>query len=293
MLKKVTIIGLGMMGASISLAIKKQIPDVRTVAIVRREQYVKPALENKIVDEIYVGLRPCAFETDIIIISVPVLSVLKVIEDIKAFLQKETIVTDIGSVKKDIMDHAKLHYENSFEFIGSHPMCGSEKSGMEYGHADLFEGATCVLTPGDSSHPENIKKLMLFWKTIGCHVIKMDAVEHDRQVAIVSHMPHLLSSVLINHIFDTQEDKKGILNVAGTGFSDMTRLAEGKPSLWMDIFESNLPAIIEAASNYKESLENIINALKDNNKEKLFEYLKAGQKHKQDFEKIREKKNPD
>ncbi|MBN1521303.1 MAG: prephenate dehydrogenase [Candidatus Aureabacteria bacterium] len=285
MLNTVTVIGLGMMGASLALALKKRIPGVRIKAIVRRERYVERALRQKIVDEIFVGPHPDALKSDFVVIAVPVLSIIGVMEEISPSIGKNTIVTDIGSVKKIIMDHANRIFGPSTQFIGSHPMCGSEKSGMEHGHADLYQGATCILTSTEKTKADSVQKLADFWKTAGCLVIEMNAAEHDRQVAIVSHLPHLLSTVLMNHIYDTGEEKKGILGIAGPGFSDMTRLSAGNPSVWMDIFESNRDYLIEAVKNYRKSLDAVLSVLNKNDKERLFQYLKSGTERKQDLEK--------
>ena len=289
MLKKITIIGLGMMGASLSLAVKKRMPGIRTVAIVRKEKYVKTALKKKIVDEIHVGLNAEALDADIIVIAVPVFSILSMMDEIKPFLKKETIITDIGSVKKIIMEHAEKHYGDSFAFIGSHPMCGSEKSGMEHASADLFEDATCILTAARTSNPDpaHVEMLAVFWKSLGSRILIMNAADHDRYVALVSHMPHLLSSILMNHVYDKNEGEHNILNVAGSGFSDMTRLSEGQTSVWMDIFEANRDYLIEAVSGYKESLEEILELLQKNDPVRLSDYLEKGSERKKHFEECR------
>jgi prephenate dehydrogenase len=286
-MKKVTVIGLGVMGASIGLAIKKRLIDVRVAGIVRREQHLQQALKMRVADEVYKDFNSEAFKADLVIIAVPILSIIRMIEDIEPFLQKGTIITDIGSIKGLIAEQASRVYGKEHTFIGSHPMCGSEKTGMEHADLRMFDNAPCILTPDVSTDPDDTEKLSSFWKALGCRTLIMDASLHDRQISHISHLPHMLSSVLMNFGCEQRKHYENLLDVAGTGFSDMTRLAEGNPSLWTDILEANRKNIIDSIGSFKEGLEEILNILKKNDKERLFNYLKRNYERKIDFENFR------
>jgi prephenate dehydrogenase len=286
-MKKVTVIGLGVMGASIGLAVKKRMIDVRVTGIVRREQHLQQALKMRVADEVYKEFAPEAFKTDLVILAVPVLSIIRMIEDIKPFLQKGTIITDIGSVKGLIVDQASRVYGKGHIFIGSHPMCGSEKKGMEHADLRMFDNAPCILTPDSSTDPADIEKLSSFWGALGCRMLTMDASLHDRQISHISHLPHMLSSALMNFSCEQRKHHENLLDVAGTGFSDMTRLSEGNPSLWTDILQANRENIIDSIGSFKEGLDEILGILKKNDKERLFNYLKKNYERKIEFENFR------
>lgn len=241
--KRANVLGVGMIGGSVASALRKQgwhvsgydVDDLRAIE----------ARDIGILDEVGVDR-----DAQVSVVAGPV----STIPELVAIALSETSgsVTDVGSVKRTIVDQV-----DDPRFIGGHPMAGSERSGLEGVRADLFDGATWALTPGSATDPSTYMDVHSLVTSLGANVVTLPAAEHDRIVATVSHVPHLVATALMNQALQARLENEFILRLAATGFRDMTRIAAGHPDLWTDITLQNRAAIVEALDELMVHLQDI------------------------------------
>ncbi|MGC9454656.1 MAG: prephenate dehydrogenase [Phycisphaerae bacterium] len=244
----VTIVGVGLLGGSLGLALKARSPSVRICGVGRRRSSLDEALACGAIDEAYLEAADPARDSDLVVLATPVGAFEKHLRDIAPVLDDDAVVTDVGSTKAFVVRAAQRALGRDGPFVGSHPMAGSEKKGVAHASADLFEGATCVITPMPAAPAAAAERIEKLWRSLGMRTLRMSPEQHDRAVAAVSHMPHALSAILALLPEDEQ------LDVAATGFRDMTRLAGGDPEVWRDILVTNRDAIVESLDAMDESL---------------------------------------
>lgn len=263
MFKRVTIIGLGFIGGSLGLAIKERHIAKEVVGLSRSEATVKRALSLGIIDRGAVTMKDAVQDSDLIILTAPVLKIIDNAEQISAFLKKGAIVTDAGSTKKKIVKRIERLLPHNVSFVGSHPLAGSEKSGLLYADKSLFKGAHCILTKTTRTNLKVLGRMKRFWEKLGMKVETMTPEKHDKIISRLSHLPHAVSIGLSNSV------GKRDLHLAAGGFRDTTRIASSSPELWRDIFVTNRKNIIEGIRALKKELTKIEDALKDNNSSQL------------------------
>ncbi len=205
-------------------------------------------------------------DSDLVVITTPVFKIVDIAKKIAPFLKKEAIVTDTGSTKKYIVKNIEMAGQKGLSFIGSHPIAGSEKSGIKYADKDLFKGAYCILT--EAKNKKALNEVGKFWAALGMKVIVMPADTHDRLLSNISHLPHAAAVSLINAAAGSG------LDLAAGGFKDTTRIASGEPELWRDIFLTNRGNLIRDIKILKKELSKIEEALKSNNSRNLLGLLK-------------------
>ena len=263
MFKRVTIIGLGLIGGSLGLAIKEKHIAREIVGLSRSESTVKRALSLGIIDRGAVSMEEAVEGSDLIILAAPVLKIIDSAKQIASFLGKGAIVTDAGSTKKDIVKNIERVLPRDVSFVGSHPIAGSEKSGLLYADKDLFKGAYCILTKTARTNLKALDKVKRLWTHLGMKVEIMSPERHDKIVTRLSHLPHAVSVGLSNM------NGKRDLHLAGGGFRDTTRISSSNPELWRDIFITNRKNIIGGIRALKKELSKMEDSLKDNNSSQL------------------------
>ena len=265
--KRITIIGLGLIGGSLALAIKEKKLAKEVVGVSRRKSTTRFAVKEKIVDFATLDLKEGVKDSDFVIIAAPVFKILEIAGTIAPFLKKGAIVTDAGSTKRYIVKGIeKIRLKGAY-FAGSHPIAGSEKSGIEYADKDLFKGAYCIITKTSNTNKKALDKIKRFWKALEMKVITMPLDRHDRLLSKISHLPHAVSVSLVN-----SAGRKDIGLAAG-GFRDTTRIASGEPGLWKDIFLTNRENLIKDIRMLKKELSKIEAALKNNDSVHLLKLL--------------------
>jgi prephenate dehydrogenase len=247
-LKHVTVVGVGLLGGSAAMALKAFDPEIRIAGVGRRRASLDLALEAGAIDSAHLDPLEAIAATDLIILATPVGAFAKHLETIKPALRRGTIVTDVGSTKASVVRTAERVLGRGGPFVGSHPMAGSEQKGVAFARADLFAGATCILTPTSHSPSRIVRRLERFWATLGMRTVQMTPAAHDRALARVSHLPHALAGLLM------MLPGKADLDVSATGFRDATRLAGGDPEMWRDIFLTNRRAVLDAIDRLDEKL---------------------------------------
>ena len=204
---------------------------------------------------------------DLIVLCTPVLMLSPLLKQIAPALNPGALVTDVGSTKGSIVRDAATLMPATAAFVGSHPMAGSEKRGVQYAKADLFDGAMCIVTPTASTSATALGKVDDFWRLLGMHVTHMDAEVHDRAVSDISHLPHLLAAALM------AMQSEASLAVAGRGFADMTRIAAGDGGLWRDILLDNRERVRESLSDFKAQIAKIESLLDADDLEGVKQWL--------------------
>lgn len=244
-LRQITVIGMGLLGGSITLTVSRTFPSVKTFGYshraITRQKARQSGVASKIVDEINQGVRGA----DIVILATPICTFEEIFGRIADALPRGCIVTDVGSTK--VLPHrwaAKL-LPKRVCYVGSHPIAGSEQRGVEFSRDDLFEGALCVLTSTKKTNRQAVQTLKRFWSQLGCWVRMMSPAEHDRVFASVSHLPHVAAAALIN------ANSSKMLKFAGKGFMDTSRIASGPANIWADVLLTN-------ASNTVKGIDKII-----------------------------------
>lgn len=243
----VTIVGVGLLGGSAGLAMKAHDPSIRIAGVGRRQASLDQALRIGAIDEAFLDAAEPAARTDLVILATPVGSLAGHMRSIGPALRKGALVTDVGSTKGGVVRDAGRILGHR-RFVGSHPMAGSEQKGAAFARADLFAGATCILTPVSATPSTVTDSVERLWRQMGMRTVRMAPAAHDRAVARISHLPHAMASLLMSL------PGKADLDVAASGFRDATRLASGDPEMWRDIFLNNRGHILAAFDAFEEEL---------------------------------------
>jgi len=259
MFQQITILGPGLLGASLAMALKERGLAARVVTWSRRPESRAKCLNQSWCDAVFDSPEKAVVGSDLVVICTPVQTIVPLLVQIRPALDAEALITDVGSTKSLICREARSALEgHSATFLGAHPMAGSEQAGMEHAQSDLFENAACILTPLDDASAEAIAKLSAFWDALGMTVSTVSPEKHDEIVAHVSHLPHLLASTLCGYLA-AQDDTWRTL--AGGGLRDTTRIASGDPQLWKQILEQNSDEVVRAIEGFEQQLHHLKTAL--------------------------------
>ena len=273
----ITIIGPGLLGASLAKAVKLKGLFGKVKTWSRRKETREKCVGQDWCDEVLDTAEKAVAGADFVVLCPPVQVIPALLEQLAEHFEKGAVVTDVGSTKANICEAAQKVLPEGVEFLGSHPMAGSEKTGLEHARADLFEGMACILTPTAANSSETISKVNQFWQTIGMRTGQTSPEEHDQIVAAVSHLPHVLASVLSENLLQKPDEWK---NYAGKGLRDTTRIAAGDPILWRQIVADNVGPIEEMLNGFQESLNTFQRALQQRDFEKIEQILADGKVHR-------------
>lgn len=237
--RKATVVGIGLLGGSLALALKKNHLAGEVVGVSRRQAALHFALKNKIIDHGTSDVMKAVENADLVILATPIETILSLLSTLGSRLKRGCIVTDVGSTKAGIVSAAQKHLPSHVFFVGSHPLAGSEKKGVEFSDGNLFEQSFCLLTPTEKTNKDALAKVSEVWTRIGCVIKSVSADEHDAILAFTSHVPHLLAYGLMDAI------PKEHLPFGATGLKDTTRIASSSPQLWSDICLQNSKNILK------------------------------------------------
>ena len=253
----IAVIGPGLLGASIALAARRA-EGVRVAIWARRPAIVEEVRAREIADFVSTDIADVVAEADVVVMCVPVGAMPALAREILPHLRPRALVTDVGSVKANVVAELSAIFRGRGRFIGSHPMAGSDKAGHAAAAAGLFDGRVCIVTPDATTAPDALTDVTAFWQSLGCRVRTLAPAEHDEVVALVSHLPHLLAATLVNTV---AERNVGALDFHGPGFFDTTRVASGQPDLWVEILRANSAAVRAGAEAMIEKLREITTLL--------------------------------
>lgn len=275
---KVTIIGVGLIGGSIGLAIRKRKLAKQVIGVFRRSSTLRKALRHKAVDKAVMDIAEGVKDADLIIIGSPVHSIPALSWQAARFARPGAIITDVGSTKAWIVTRMeKMLTGFPVHFVGSHPMAGSEKTGVEFARGDLLEGSPCIVTRTSKTDRRALAKVAGLWKALGAKVDVMDPAEHDRSVSLISHLPHLVAFSLAGAV------PKKALRYAAEGFKDTTRVASSDPELWSDIFLTNKVEVVRAARLFRRYYDLLIAAIVKGDRNRTMKALAAARDKRDAF----------
>jgi len=247
-LQHVTIIGCGLLGSSVALALKSRNRKVRVAGVGRRRSSLQEALAVGAIDTAHLDAAEAAGKSNMVILATPVGAFEGHLRAIKPVLRRDAVVTDVGSTKARVVAMGERVLGKGGPFVGSHPMAGGERKGPAHARGDLFEGATCILTPTGHTPAGRLRRVEQFWKGLGMRVVCMSPAAHDKAVARVSHLPHVVAGLLM------LQPRNADMEIAAAGLRDTTRLASGDPEVWRDILITNRKAILAAMDIFDERL---------------------------------------
>jgi len=284
MFKKVCIIGCGLIGSSLARAIRKNNLAEKIVSSNRSDEVNNKVIKLNIVDDSNSDTKKMVDGSDLVVIATPLSSYEEVILKIKDSLQSGAILTDVGSVKENVMNVIEKNLPKNISWVPSHPIAGTEESGPDSGFAELFEKRWCILTPSKKAKEEDVSMLTNFWENIGSKVDVMQAKEHDYILSITSHIPHLIAYNIVTTALDMQKEKNSnIVKYSAGGLRDFTRIAASNPIMWRDIFIENKKNTSKIIEKFIENLENLKNAIEREDKKKLEEIFTKTKKIRKDI----------
>jgi len=263
MFKKVAIVGVGLIGGSIGLALKKRGLAKEVVGIGRRRISIKKALAKRSIGRGTLDIGNGTKEADLIIVATPVDRVIFKIEEVAACAKKGSVIIDVNSTKGKVVRFADKIMPKGIWFVGTHPIAGSEGSSVLHASADLFEEAVCIVTPTRDTNKQALDRVKRFWRSLGAEVRVFSPSQHDRIVANISHLPHALSYSLCNSVGVSD------LKVSGTGFRDTTRIAKSNPKMWADIFLQNGPDLLRSIESFQKQLKLIKDDIRQKRADRL------------------------
>lgn len=272
MFDTITIIGVGLLGGSLGLALKRRGLSRRILGVGRRPESLDAARSLGTVDETFLDLEPAVREAGLVVVCTPAAGVTPCLDRIRDCLSPGAVVTDVASTKALICAHVRrTNWPRPLRFIGSHPMAGSEKFGPEHADPNLYEGAVTFVERAPDQAPDARDTVVALWQGVGSTVVDIDPAEHDDRVARTSHVPHIAAAALAQL---AAGDEMGPF--VGNGFRDTTRIAEGRPEIWRDICQTNAPAILEGLDQLESYLHQVRDAITRKNGRELEDFFEAG-----------------
>ncbi|MEO0795836.1 MAG: prephenate dehydrogenase/arogenate dehydrogenase family protein [Verrucomicrobiota bacterium] len=277
MFRQATILAPGLLGASLLMALKERSLAQKTVAWARRPETRLECEKQAWCDAVYPTAGEAVADADLVVLCPPVEFIAPLLKDIAPHLPKGALVTDVGSTKSLICREARGIAEADWRFVGSHPMTGSEKSGLKYGRADLFENRACFVTPMIDTNDAATERTVRLWSELGMEVTTISPEKHDEIVAHISHLPHMLASTLCSYLATQNENWR---NFSGGGLRDTTRIASGDPTMWKSIARHNREEIIRALDGFDRELQRLRSALYNEQIYEVMNLLERGKAYR-------------
>ncbi|HOA75099.1 MAG TPA: prephenate dehydrogenase [Phycisphaerae bacterium] len=283
-LDRIAIAGVGLLGGSIGHALRAAGFAGTRVGIGRRASSLEAAVACDAVDEVTLDVEAGVRGAGLVVLCTPLGQMEQMFRRIAPVLKPGTYVTDVGSTKAGVVRMAQRLLPPKVRFVGSHPMAGSEKTGVEFARADLFDRALCIVTPTARTPSAHVRWMRGFWESMGATTTVLDPRKHDVLLARVSHLPHAVATALV-HL-----SKDGAIDVAGPGFADATRIASGDPDMWTDILRTNRAAMIRSIDRLVAELNRLRSKLDRDDADALRQWLAAGKQVRDEWIALRYRK---
>ncbi len=274
----VTIVGVGLLGGSLGLALKSRGMAGIVRGVGHRAASLEIAKTVGAIDEAFLDVAEAARGADLVVLSTPAAMVPRMLDDVRGACDARAVVTDVASTKVEVCDHAKKTWPKPQRFVGSHPMAGSEKYGPEHADADLYQGHVVIVETGDHLDNEARHAVLDLWSGVGARIVELDPHAHDAVVARTSHIPHILAACAARLAMqENNPNRASVPHLIGQGFRDVTRIAASRPEIWRDICLTNREAILEGLDDMIEELSAVRDSIADREAEVLELYFRAGQ----------------
>ncbi|MDE0985230.1 MAG: prephenate/arogenate dehydrogenase family protein [Yoonia sp.] len=271
---RVALIGLGLIASSMFHAIKRAGLAGEVVGYARSEATRQTARDIGLCDQIYNSTAEAVEGADLVVLCVPVGAMDSVAQDIAPYLKAGAVVSDVGSVKRAVVDAVAPHLPDNVHFVPAHPLAGTEHSGPTSGFAELFDDRWCIIVPDLCDDDAVVAKLTALWRGMGSNVDKMDADHHDLVLAVTSHTPHLIAYTMVGVADDLRRvTDSEVIKYSAAGFRDFTRIAASDPTMWRDVFLNNKEATLEVLGRFTEELFMLQRAIREGDGDHLHDYF--------------------
>lgn len=271
--ERVALFGVGLIGGSLSLDARRENLFGYVKASSRRRESLEAALKRGIADDITTDPVECARDADLVVLAVPVMAMEDLAAKIAPSLGEKTIVTDVGSVKGDMVEKIEKTIPYSSMFVPAHPVAGSERYGPDAAVEGLFKDKWNIVTPTEKTDRESVDKIRALWEGVGMKVSEMDPHRHDKVLAAISHLPHVVAYALVDAVMRINNEDPETVNLAAGGFHDYTRIAASSPEMWRDIFIMNSSSLRETIDMFKTALDELTEMIKNSRGGELEERL--------------------
>jgi prephenate dehydrogenase len=269
MIDKLAIIGVGLIGSSLSLALKQIGAVGEVIGYGRNRDNLVKGVELGVLDRFEASIAAAVKDADIVVVAVPMGAMPAVFNELAGNTRSDAIITDVGSSKGAVVKAAMAALGADFtRFVPGHPIAGTEKSGVEAGFASLYQGRRVILTPLPQTSPEATARIDAMWRDCGASIEYLDIEHHDKVLAATSHLPHMLAFALVHHLSNLNEHEE-IFRYAAGGFRDFTRIASSDPVMWRDVCIANGDALVELIEQYQDELNRVTLAIRDGDAEEL------------------------
>jgi len=269
MIDKLAIIGVGLIGSSLSLALKQIGAVGEVIGYGRNRDNLVKGVELGVLDRFEASIAATVKDADIVVVAVPMGAMSAVFGELAGNTRGDAIITDVGSSKGAVVKAAMAALGDDFiRFVPGHPIAGTEKSGVEAGFASLYQGRRVILTPLPQTSPEATARIDAMWRDCGASIEYLDIEHHDKVLAATSHLPHMLAFALVHHLSNLN-DHEEIFRYAAGGFRDFTRIASSDPVMWRDVCIANSDALIDLIEQYQDELDRVKLAIRDGDGEEL------------------------
>ena len=281
--RKITIIGVGLLGGSIGLSVKRRKLAHQTAGFVRRRASLKDCEGAGAVDFATTDLPAAVWDADLVILCTPLAQMRSRVREMLPALKRGAIVTDVGSVKTGVVRELEsLVARAGAHFVGSHPMAGAEKTGVAAARADLFEQTVCVVTPTKKTNRAALKKVKQFWQDVGSCVLELKPEVHDALVSRSSHLPHVVAATLASHVLNPAHPKNQAA-LCANGFRDSTRIASGSPEMWRDIALANRKNLAKSLEAFIADLQKFQRLVKKGDAKAIMKFFETAKQRRDDW----------
>jgi prephenate dehydrogenase len=271
MINRLAIIGVGLIGSSLALALKQSKAVGHVVGCGRNQANLQKGIELGVIDSYCDSIAEAVKDADVVVVAVPLGTMQSIFEQMSSVISSDTIVTDVGSTKSSVIEAARFGLGRCLhQFVPGHPIAGSEKNGVEAGIAELYQDKKVILTPLLENSQSSIDQISDMWRQCGAHIEYLSVIQHDKILAATSHLPHLLAFSMVTYLSGLN-DHDEIFKYAAGGFRDFTRIASSDSVMWRDVCLANGDALIELIDGYKNELDEVAEAIKQKDADKLLQ----------------------
>ena len=279
--KRMAIVGVGLIGGSLAQAVKEKKIVGEVVGVGRNEERLKRACESGVIDSYTAQMDDSLGTIDLVVVATPVGMIADLIEKMIPFLKEGTVITDVGSVKKSVVEQVEGFMPDTLHFVGGHPIAGTENSGFEHSFPSLFENRKCILTPVESTNQQALDQVQKLWSRVGSIVVCLNCDQHDEILAGVSHLPHVIAFSMVNCLLAIEGFEENIFSFSAGGFKDFTRIAGSDSAMWRDIALMNREKVLLMIEHFQFYLNQLKEAIEKGDGETLFSEFHKSRTFKQ------------
>ncbi len=273
LIPRLAVIGVGLIGGSLSLALKEAGAVGEVVGCGRGKPNLEKAVELGVIDRYTRDPVEAVKDADMVFLATPVKTLGRVTEEMLPGLKPGAVITDGGSVKQDVINMIEPLIPQGIHFVPGHPIAGTEKSGAEAAFPTLYQGKRCILTPTENTHDGALELVSQMWRIAGSEIVIMSVEKHDRVLAAISHLPHMVAYSLVNAVGSYDQYEENILEYSAGGFRDFTRIASSDPVMWRDIAETNRDALLEMMEQFEQFFSQLKVEIAAGRGDKMFEFF--------------------